>query len=657
MSFLPDPENITFELALQYINNTNCSLFLTGKAGSGKTTFLRYIRETTQKNCIVVSPTGVAAINAKGVTIHSMFSLPFLPYIRNPKLEHQDKSVSKYNLIRGLKYSLEKLKVFKTLDLLIIDEVSMVRCDMLDAINDILQHVRHNDLPFGGVQMLYVGDMYQLPPVVTHQVKIVLEQYFDDFYFFNSASYHVEQIKHVELKKIYRQSDHKFIEILNNIRLNKMSREDFDFLNSRYIPDFTPPKNKYYITLTTINKTATEINERKLKSLKTKKYIYKAFIKGTFAENMYPCLNELELKVGSQVMFIKNDSSNKKKYFNGKTAVVTKLNEEQIYVKSENETQMEVNMESWDNIKYYTDDAGKVKEETLGSFSQYPLKLAWAITVHKSQGLTFENAILDIASSFKFGQAYVALSRCKSYEGLVLRTSLNENIIYDNKVIETFAKNESEIIDLETELPRKKAEYQHLNFIEKFDFTEILSIISQSMGEVKKPEWIVLEPIVDKTNELQKIGLKFKNILANLLNIGFEKNDYTDYIKRAKDGLKYNADQWIKHILIPMNGLCLLESSQKSTKKNKISLVDIYNAMLEKYLDFYRITFFDEPLNKGMLKKLEEMSELKKINQPKSYTVQEDIDSSNVFIEDIPIETPKTKSPKKKTKTTKNKKK
>lgn len=412
------------QLILDYLKSTNQSIFLTGKAGTGKTTLLRHIRETTKKNYAIVAPTAVAAINAGGVTLHSFFQIPFGPIIPNQSAE-------------PVKYSSEKIKLLKCLELLIIDEISMVRADILDFIDAALKSVKSSQLSFGGVQVLMIGDLYQLSPIA-HDAWHILKTYYNSPYFFDSLVIRSNSLTTFQLDKVYRQSDPTFLEILNGIRENNLSEDLLLELNKRNKVDLAKIQKEDYITLTTHNNLVTQINQEYLEKLDGKLHQFSAKITGDFPKDAYPVDEVLELKVGARVMFLKNDSSGKKLYYNGKAAVITGIETDGIKVKFNDEhTELTVEPEEWQNIKYNLNATdNKITEINTGSFSQYPFKLAWAITVHKSQGLTFDKAIVDVSSSFTHGQAYVALSRCRSLEGLILKAPITaDNVITDERVI------------------------------------------------------------------------------------------------------------------------------------------------------------------------------------------------------------------------------
>ena len=411
--------NNELKTAWDFVENTGKSVFLTGKAGTGKTTFLRRVVEESRKRTVVVAPTGIAAINAGGVTIHSFFQLPLHPFIPGAKIE------SKFA------FSKEKRSIIKTIDLLIIDEISMVRCDLLDAIDSVLRRFRNRFKPFGGVQLLMIGDLQQLTPVITDEEFQLLAPYYPTPYFFGSRA--LSQIDYVtiELKEVYRQQDEEFISILNAVRGGRPSPDVIRALNSRYDPGFIPSADEGYIRLTTHNHIANSYNEQQIGMIDEPVHCFDAEIDGNFPEYSYPTEARLELKVGAQVMFVKNDPSSERRYFNGKIGVVTDFYEEYILVQcAGDDEKIAVEPLEWENCRYVINEQTQEMEtEVQGIFRQYPLRLAWAITIHKSQGLTFDKAIIDAAASFASGQVYVALGRCRPLGGRVLATPWRQDAV------------------------------------------------------------------------------------------------------------------------------------------------------------------------------------------------------------------------------------
>ena len=464
---------------LQFINQTNKSVFLTGKAGTGKTTLLKEIIRSTHKNTVVVAPTGIAALNAGGVTIHSMFQLPFGGFIpaNNVEAHFSDslKFETKDTLRRHFRMSALKRHVIQNMELLIIDEVSMLRSDLMDAIDFMLQSVRKKRTPFGGVQVLFIGDLLQLPPVIREEEWRTLRQYYKGKFFFHSHVIQQNPPLYIELSKIFRQSDETFIELLNNLRNNKITSENISFLNQYVQPNFDLKANKGYITLTTHNVKADTINLQSINDLNGSATRYQAKITGDFPEKIYPLEETLELKIGAQIMFIKNDLSAEKNYFNGKMGFVKSISAEEIWIHFPEENKsIEVERYEWQNIRYFVNENTKeIEEEVLGSFVHYPIKLAWAITVHKSQGLTFDKAALDVSQVFAPGQAYVALSRLRSLNGLVLLTPLRMNGISNDDDVMDYASNKASTETLELELKNETKEFIHSYLKNSFHWVDL----------------------------------------------------------------------------------------------------------------------------------------------------------------------------------------
>jgi hypothetical protein len=415
--------NDVFDLAFRFVTETSENIFLTGNAGTGKTTFLKYLKENCSKNIIVAAPTGVAAINAGGVTLHSLFQLPFDPFLPT--------SASKSQLLGKLKFNKQRQDLLRKMELLVIDEISMVRCDIMDAIDTILRSVRRkHDLPFGGVQLLCIGDLYQLPPVARRQEWGILQEYYSSEFFFDSLVIKEQRLVLIELKKIYRQKEDSFVRLLNKVRNNNMDADDFEDLHQRFYPAFRPSPEEKYITLTSHNNQADQINHRELQKLSSLSFTYNAEIQDDFPDSMYPAEGTLVLKEGAQVMFLKNDSE--KRYFNGKIGVIKTLRQDEIVVDCDG-FDIYVSQETWENTRYTLNKEGKLDHEILGTFTQFPLRLAWAITIHKSQGLTFEKVMIDAGAAFSSGQVYVALSRCTSLDGIVLLSKIPAAAIYSNQ--------------------------------------------------------------------------------------------------------------------------------------------------------------------------------------------------------------------------------
>lgn len=476
MEFISAEANYT----LRFINQTNKSIFLTGKAGTGKTTLLKEIIATTHKNTVVVAPTGIAALNAGGVTIHSMFQLPFATFIPDYKQVAQFSGTLKFEnrdtLGRHFKMNATKRSIIRNMELLIIDEVSMVRADVLDAMDFMLKKVRRNERAFGGVQVLFIGDLLQLPPVVKNEEWQMLRNYYNGMFFFHSHIIQQYPPLYIELDKIFRQTDAEFIDVLNNLRHNKITKEDVATLNQFVQPNFDLKKNKGYITLTTHNAKADSINNQALADLEGKEFSYSTEIVADFPEKIFPLDEKLKLKVGAQIMFIKNDLNFDKQFYNGKMGVIKSLsnNEIMVHFPEENKT-IEVERYEWQNIKYKVNENTKeVEEEVIGTFVHYPIKLAWAITVHKSQGLTFEKAAIDVSAVFAPGQAYVALSRLRSLKGLILLSPLNMNGVSSNEDVLSYAENKANEELLQNELAQETNTFLLHSLLKAFDFKELV---------------------------------------------------------------------------------------------------------------------------------------------------------------------------------------
>ncbi|WP_400081162.1 helix-turn-helix domain-containing protein [Winogradskyella sp. R77965] len=579
--------NKELDLAWNFVNNTNRNIFLTGKAGTGKTTFLHKLRHQSQKRMVVVAPTGVASINAKGVTIHSFFQLPFGPILPNDELG----SSSNFNR----RFSKTKINIIKSLDLLIIDEISMVRADLLDGINKTLRRYKNRNLVFGGVQLLMIGDLQQLSPVIKENEWQLLKPFYKNVFFFSSHAYQSCTPLTIELKQIYRQENPLFINILNEIRNNNLSISSAKELNKRYLPDFEPNNEDGYISLTTHNNKARQTNNQELDKLEGKEYVYKANIEGNFPEHSYPNKEALKLKVGAQVMFIKNDSSPEKRYFNGKIGKVILLEKDEVIVNcADDDFNIVTKLETWENIKYTVDSETKaITEDKIGSYSQIPLRLAWSITIHKSQGLTFEKTIIDAQGAFAHGQTYVALSRCKSLEGLVLKSKIEPNQIINDRHVIDFNKNAEANQPNEDVLLKSKREFQ-LNLIsEVFDFYKflypsgrILDIYYKNRGSIEGSVEQPLNIMKESTTNLLKVSNGFKSQLQTLVDdkeIPEANNTVQERFIKAVTYFKEQTKSTIEKALKDFS----FTTDNKAIQKDIEKQLDALEELLETKLSYF----------------------------------------------------------------------
>lgn len=581
-AYLSNPQ---LDLAFDFIQYTGQNLFLTGKAGTGKTTFLKNLKLQSPKRMVVVAPTGVAAINAGGVTIHSFFQLSFGPQIPlDPDRSQFPVKVAGSDTAAAIKrFSKEKINIIRSLDLLVIDEISMVRADVLDAIDDVLRRYRLRYKPFGGVQLLMIGDLQQLAPIVKDDEWTILKQYYDTAFFFSSRALKQSTFKGIELKHIFRQSDQHFIDLLNKVRENRMDTEMLQVLNQRYKPGFDPDEKEGYITLTTHNYQSQQINSSKLAMLKTAASVFSAEVKGEFPEYSYPTDPKLELKIGAQVMFVKNDLTPEKRFFNGKIGEIVDMDDDQIEVQCPDEKEVIiVGRLEWENSKYTLNEVSQeIEEEVIGTFKQFPLKLAWAITIHKSQGLTFDKAIIDARASFAHGQVYVALSRCKTFEGLVLSTPIAIHSVKNDSTVLQFSEEVEQNQPGPAELEQSRKDYLQQLLGELFDFKAVLRQIqylqrlwNEHNGQLLGSLNFVLRNMVSPVqSEMIEVAGRFENQVRQLVATGpnpEENEQLQDRIRKASVFFCEKLEQLLEQPLSEAS----FETDNKAVRKNFNEAID-----------------------------------------------------------------------------------
>ena len=606
------PKNPELELALQFIDKTDRNLFITGKAGTGKTTFLHQIKNESLKRMVIVAPTGVAAINAKGVTIHSFCQMPFGPILPNQIANTSNQQ---------RKFSKTKIDIIKSLGLVVIDEISMVRADLLDGIDQVMRRYKNREKVFGGAQVLMIGDLQQLAPVVKPNEWSLLKQHYNTIYFFSSKAYQEANVISIELKHIYRQKNEDFITVLNEIRNDNLSIKSAEILNNRYNPNFSPSKDDGYITLTTHNNRANLINNSELNKLKNKSCFFKAEISGKFNENAFPNSEILELKLGAQVMFIKNDSSIEKRFFNGKIGVITDISRETVTVQCANEIDKIITeKEIWDNINYSINEETKeIKEDLVGSFSQIPLRLAWAITIHKSQGLTFEKAIIDAEASFAHGQTYVALSRCTSLEGLVLKTPITSSAIINDSTVSVFNQDVEKNHPDEKILNDSEKKFQLNLIIELLDYQSFLYPITRLIDVFYKNKTSIKGDVInhlqtikdDGIVALMKVSAGFKNQLLTISENNVLPEDSSIVKERFIKAIDYFLIQTKNNIKKPLDSISF-SSDNKAVKKDFNKQFESLNEKLEEKLfllqkmtDGFRVNEYLKVRAKAVLQKIE----------------------------------------------------
>ena len=619
-----DNESLPYYLAEQFAMHTSRVMFLTGKAGTGKTTFLKKLRETSPKTMAVVAPTGVAAINAGGMTIHSLFQLPVRTLVPTQQSYRQ--------LFSEQRMTQRKRNMLYHLELLVIDEISMVRADVLDAIDAVLRRYKyHRDLPFGGVQVVMIGDLFQLSPVVTKgDDEEAMAKYYDGPYFFYAKVMQEVQPIYVELDHVFRQRDEMFVNLLNEVRENRQTEMGRRLLNTRYQPYFRNTDEDFHITLTTHNRLADNINEQQLERLPGEIQSFHAIIDGDFPLNIYPTEEKLELKIGARVMFIRNDDRKPRRYYNGKIGVITDFDEKGIKIKCDDGEIMTEKME-WKNIRYREDEAtGKIIEDELGSFVQYPLRLAWAVTIHKSQGLTFDKVIIDAERAFAAGQVYVALSRCRTLEGIVLSSPLNHVTLANDPRVIRYTNDQPTVDAMHQALPQALKEYELQLFSALFDFRRLLSLTEQLRSQVQDAASFndetmpFLQSLAGQYSEWQSVADKFRPQLSRLLLSG------------AKEQLKERVEAAVYYFL-PLLGMAASQvANHPCRSKNKSDVSDFETLLSELFLTMHQ--------------KIHLMKALKSVDYPSADTL---LEARNTFIAPMAELHAVMKKPPKKTKKSK----
>lgn len=599
-----DFDNQEFNNASEFVKHTDKLIYLTGKAGTGKTTFLKTLKNDTTKNTVVLAPTGVAAINAGGQTIHSFFNLPFGPFIPNDKRLRTSKElgdIDETTIYSTFRYRDDKKKIIEELELLIIDEISMVRCDTIDVIDKILKVFRKKPfLPFGGVQVILIGDTFQLPPIADFEQWKILRNYYDSPFFFSSKIVLENKPIYIELKKIYRQKEQEFIDLLNKIRVNQINEIELANLNKKYNPTFATNGIDNHIILSTTNVQVNQTNATKLDEIQSETKIFEGNVTGVFPKDkngsfILPTEQNLHLKIGAQIMILKNDSGEIKRYFNGKIGKISSLEENKIIVEFSDESKVQIEKSTWSNIQYiWNKEKRKIEEKEIGTFTQYPVRLAWAITVHKSQGLTFERVYADLGNAFEDGQIYVALSRCTSMSGLVLKTQIPRNKITTNHKVIDFAKTETPSTLIVQELNSGKADYYYRRSREEigvFNFTEAYSNFLKALKfrndvdtEVFKKYFVTtankfscykikLEQLFEKNHILQS---EKQELISELIQF---KNENAD-LKNKKNGLNNEIEVLLEKNI---NFSKSIESEKQKAKNFSDEIIQL-KIQNEKYI-------------------------------------------------------------------------
>lgn len=611
--------NALFSLAEKWVNETSRNIFLTGKAGTGKTTFLKHIKETTHKNAVVLAPTGIAAINAGGSTLHSFFRLPFGTFIPVYTADYPDeKIITQQSLGSLVRYTRQHIHLIRTIELLIIDEVSMVRADVLDMVDTLLKRFRFAaHLPFGGVQVLFIGDMHQLPPVVKESDAKILSEYYSSPFFFDSKVLRDDPPVIIQLEKVYRQQETDFLDLLNELRHNKVSQESYEKLLSKVTN--TPPEDDRYITLTSHVAQADRMNERAMNALSTPVRIFKARVEGDFPEHSYPAATELALKKGARVMFIKNDPD--KRYFNGKTGKIISIQEDEVQVLCDDGQTVTVAPVAWTNVKYGTHaDTGNVEEKVLGKFWQMPLRLAWAVTIHKSQGLTFDKVVIDAERSFAAGQVYVALSRCRTWEGIVLLSQIKAHSLLTDINVVNFGDKTWKHESLEKSLPQQRHSFQTEKIEEAFDLKswhryheQLQKLILEFEQSFSQTAAEYLKQLTRQLYALSNVAEKFSKQISTLNSIHTLPEENESLQKRLKEAAAYFSVHNQQHILTPLQALPgAPDSSLASTRALQLLESIRESAQINQHLWLqFSNGFSSKDFLKTKAKALQEASNLK----------------------------------------------
>ncbi len=611
--------NIEAQLAEEYALNTSRSFFLTGKAGTGKTTLLHKIIKNSVKNVAVVAPTGVAAINAGGSTIHSMFGFPLKIFVPSFDRVDVNSATNKALLKNHLRYRTDKRKIIQELDLLIIDEISMVRADTLDAIDYALKYTRKNQAPFGGVQLMVIGDLFQLSPIAREEDWSVLRHYYKSPYFYNAVSWKEANPLLIELKKVYRQEEQTFINVLNNIRNGIADENTLALLNDRYDPDFTALNNDS-IVLTTHNYKADDINLKSLNNIKKRVHKFKAEVTGNFSDSSFPADETLTLKEGAQVMFLRNDTEDGA-YFNGKLATVESIKDQDIKVRFlDDDKTYFLKKEKWENKVYTIDkETNEFSQEVKGSFTQYPVRLAWAITIHKSQGLTFEKAVVDVADAFAKGQTYVALSRCTNLEGMTLKSKVKPSSILVNSEVQSFYATAPSIEVMKSHLEEEKKMYSRKRLQRTFNLEFLLDDLQDWQQELEKknipekPKAIELSMVLgQKIKHLTQVSKTFKSQLDSIYKTESKiQNDHL-IIERANKAIGFFTSELYEKVILPLHEHIGVYAMKKGVKAYIRKTEDLQESFLGRLNTLYKADLLGQQIWTGKVNGKNDLPKLSK---------------------------------------------